>query len=132
MQGGSHAICPQMPDKDATGGMHRKRKIALFCTVVSSGPLVIVRMPEHHVRWSTVRREIHAMMRREHGIRAKDIHAVEALAGDVDGDTDGGETAEICRRAFAGDRMTLAAFDLQAWDDGAGGFRRAREAIRDA
>lgn len=106
-----------------------KRRTALYCTVISTGQLAIVRMPEHFVTWATIRREIHASVRRKHGILAKDVHDIECLAGAVDGDTDGGHGMRLCERGFSGDQTTLKGFALHAWDNEAATFKLVRQAI---
>jgi hypothetical protein len=103
-----------------------RRRTSLYCLVVSTGPLVIVRMPEGFVAWRTVRPAVNEMMRREHGVLAKNIHSIEGLAGDPEGDGDHGESLDVAGRAFAGDLMTMRRFHLHAWDDATGTFVNIR------
>lgn len=105
-----------------------RRRVALYCTVISTGPLVVVRMPEKFVPWTTIRKEIMASIRRTHGIRAKGVHAIEALAGEIGGDRDGGKAREAYDRAFNGDATVLQAFALHAWRDDLAGFEMIRKA----
>ena len=108
----------------------KTRRTALFCNVLSPGPLVMVKMPEAFVAWSVIRREIHASLRREHGVLAKDVHAIEAFAGIIDGDTDGGQGLQLCNRAFAGHADALHAFALHAWDSDTSTFTLFRPAAQ--
>jgi hypothetical protein len=98
--------------------------------VISEGDLVIVRMPDKFVPWATIRREMNASIRREHGILAKSVHTVEGLAGDPDGDDDGGKMKELCDKAFGGDRTIVKAFALHAWNDAKAMFELARPATK--
>lgn len=109
-------------------GSPTKRRVSLYCTVISQGPLLIVRMPEGFVRWDVIRTAINAMMRRDYGVLAKNIHLIEGFAGGAydDPDTDGGQALDLCTRAFGGDIMTLPRFELQAWDDASRTFELVR------
>jgi hypothetical protein len=94
----------------------KKRKIALYCMIICN-ELIIAKMPEEFVPWSQVRKELNAILKLEWGILAKDIHAVEALAGTVnDSDGDGGEALEKCEKAFSGDNTHYRRFSLISWD----------------
>lgn len=104
-----------------------KRRHSLYCTVISAGPLVILRMPSEAVRWRELLPAINAVMR-GHDTKAKDIHAVEGLA-----DPDTPETVDaiaLLEAAFAGDPERFAAFNLHKWDDESRQFTLARAAQR--
>ena len=88
----------------------------------------MVRMPEAHVRWTEIRRELHRVMRAKHGILGRQIHSVEGFAGSPDGDTDEGDGLALCTRAFDGDVRTLKRFTLYAWDEASRSFQFARAA----
>lgn len=105
----------------------RKRTHSLYCLVVSAGPFVIVRMPEHCVRWPKLRKEIHAMMRSEHGVKAKDVLMVEGLAGDPYDEADTKEDIGLFERAFAGDPDALKKLNLHAWNEDMQSFDRIRK-----
>jgi len=106
----------------------RRRKWSLYCVVVSAGPLVLLRMPEHATRWTTVRKALNAMMRNEHAVPAKDIFDVEGLAGSPEADLAAREDLGVFERAFAGDPTALAKFSLHAWNADTESFDMIRAA----
>lgn len=106
------------------------RRASLYCTVISEGDLVIVRMPKEFVTWTMIRKELHASIRREHGTLAKNVHGIEHLANDPEEDGDDGRTLELCAKAFAGDTNTLKDFALHAWNDSKACFELARRATK--
>lgn len=95
-----------------------KRRHALYLLVVNTGPLVILQAPAEFLRWDTHRAAILRMMRREHGVKAKDVHAVEGLAGSPDGPgaDDDREALGKLKDTFSGIRHGFAAFHLYTWD----------------
>lgn len=112
--------------------MGRKRSHCLYCVVISRGPLVMVRMPEEHTAWRPMVIAIHEFMRDDLDIKAKDISAIEGMAGYPDPDSPEEDHAflEKCGIAFEGSDMHIPAFMLYAWDEAAGGFRLKRKAAK--
>lgn len=106
----------------------RRRKWSLYCLVISAGPLVLLRMPEHATRWTIVSKAINAMMRNEHGVLAKDIFDVEGLAGSPEPDVAAQEDLGVFERAFSGDPTALAKFSLHAWNTDEESFDMVRAA----
>lgn len=103
------------------------RRVALYCTIISSGTPAIVRMPEEGVRWSEIRREIHRALKRESGVLARQIAAIEGFAGSPDGDTDP-DGMILAGKAFSG-CPTLTRLDLYAWDRRKRSFELVRRAL---
>lgn len=105
-----------------------------YCTVISHGPLVIVRMPDEYMRWTVVRKAVFDFMRESYGVKAQDIVAIEGLAGmrppkfrsksDAEMWTmwnrkyleDDKITLPKIEKAFAGDTTLFSAFNLWAWN----------------
>lgn len=70
-------------------------------------------MPEEFVPWSQIRKELNAILRHEWGVLAKDIHAVEALAGTVnDSDGDGVRLLKNAKRPLVEIAIITANFHL--------------------
>lgn len=91
----------------------KKPNVALYCNVISS-ELVIVRMPDKHVLWTDIRREIHAFMKRDLDVRAKDITSIDALTGNQD---DPNDDREAFDKVFSGSINGFKSFYLYAWND---------------
>lgn len=102
------------------------RRVPLYCTVISSGTPAIVRMPEEGVRWSEIRREIHGALKKESGILARQIVAIEGFAGSPDGDPEP-DSMILAEKAFSGS-PTLTRLDLYAWEQGTRSFGLVRRA----
>jgi len=71
-----------------------------YLHVLSSGPLIIVRLPEVEPRWRDILKSCTGLMR-EHGLRQKDVSAIES----VDAGSTEAEAADFRRRmeaAFSG------------------------------
>lgn len=106
-----------------------KRRVPLYCVLISSGPLVMVKMPDTFVRWDIIRREIHASIKREHDIKAKDVVTIEGMAGMPEGVNTYEEGFERFERAFNGDVECYPKFNLHAWNDEEQTFKLFRSAI---
>lgn len=106
----------------------RRRKWSLYCVVVSAGPLVLLRMPEHATKWTIVRKAVNTMIRSEHAVLAKDIFDLEGLAGSPEPDVPAQEDLGVFERAFSGDPTALAKFSLHAWNADAESFDMVRAA----
>lgn len=108
-------------------------------TVISHGPLMIVRVPlispktsrgkwKHIAKWTEIRSAVGAIMR-DHGVRLKDISAIENYSHPDDWDPNDlwlrpnmrEEAIRVRNRiaqAFAGDEMILPSFSLYDWIGG--------------
>lgn len=107
-----------------------KRRVSRFLHVIIGGPFVIVQVPEHHVRWTTLRGAILRAMKRDLGLPAARVSAIEGLAGHPDPTpADQVDEARLLPRlelAFAGDPEPFAAFHLYAYDAAADGCTLVR------
>ncbi|UTU08765.1 hypothetical protein CcrJ4_gp505 [Caulobacter phage J4] len=77
---------------------------------------MILQAPADFLRWDIHRAAILRMMRRDHGVKAKDVHAIEGLAGSPYGADDDREALGKLKETFAGLRHGFAAFHLYTWD----------------
>lgn len=96
-----------------------------YMTVLSPGPLVIVRVPLPMPRWREILRESTTLMR-SHGLRQKDISAFDGMVpiDPADREQKDRDLIERIDAAYAGDVDKFPRFWLYDWQDGA--FRLAR------
>ncbi len=106
-----------------------KRRHSLYLNPITSGPLIIMRAPDEFVRWVDLRRAILTALRQDFGLRARDVHAIEGLAGYAyqPDDADSVRFAARVDRGLAGDPEPVAGFHLYAWE--AGAFQRKRAGV---
>lgn len=79
-----------------------------YLNVISTGPLIILRLPEPEPSWRQVLKAF-APVKREHKLRWKDVFALEQPHADVGDRLD---------RAFDGEVDCLRPFRLYDWRDG--------------
>lgn len=110
----------------------KPRKHALYLNVVSHGPLVIAKMPDEFIRWAEVRQRIFDFMKRDLGVKVKDILSLEGVAGlpEREAHNDDPEFVTKCEKAFGGSSDYLKAFTLYAWDDATRTFKLARASTK--
>lgn len=96
----------------------RRRKYPLFCTVISQGPLVIVRLPEEPQPWRILIRELARALKRDHGVLGREIHTLEGLAGMPPGEDLHEEPGTLARleSAYSGNPEPFARFKFYGWD----------------
>lgn len=96
-----------------------KRTIPLYCTVINSGALALVRFPSHHVKWRILVRELVRTMKEVQGTRHRDIVTIEGLADDCDANGTEEERKFLKRleEAFAGNPEILGKFNLYGWNE---------------
>jgi len=93
-----------------------------YMTVISPGPLMIVRVPWPRPLWRHTMRAMTAVMR-DHGMRQKDLHQLDGMVPEDPLDRDDKDHAFAARldAAFDGTGATvlLPKFWLYDWRDGA-------------
>jgi hypothetical protein len=96
-------------------------------TVISPGPLMIVRVPWPMPRWRSILQATTAVMR-AYGLRQKDISALDGMVPADPADRDAKDWDLVARvdAAYEGARDKVAGFWLYDWRDGA--FQLARPA----
>jgi hypothetical protein len=101
-----------------------------YLLVVAPGPLMILRVPWPMPRWRSVLRATTAVMR-AHGLRQKDVHALDGLMGPPD-ERDEEDRAYATRidAAYDGATGTVPKFLLYDWHGDA--FKLARAATEAA
>lgn len=109
----------------------KQRRHALYLLAVTSGPLVIVRAPDHFMAGRALVHAIWRALKRDHGLRKADFSSLEGLAGNPDPSpadrADDALDIPKLEAAFAGDPERFRAFDLYAWAAEAGEFQRVRK-----
>lgn len=103
-----------------------RRRHALALSVITPGPLVILLAPDRFIRWSEHRAAILRAMREAFALPAREVLAIEGLAGSPDEPSDGAGFLDRCREAAAGAVEVLPRFHLFAWDEAAQAYRLAR------
>jgi hypothetical protein len=99
-----------------------------YMTVISSGPLVIARVPLPMPRWRDILRASTTLMR-AHGLRQKDISAFDGMVPIDPANRDQKDQDLIARvdAAYAGDVDKFPRFWLYDWQ--AGAFQLARPPV---
>lgn len=91
-----------------------------YMTVVSPGPLIIIRVPLPMPRWRVLMRAATVLMR-AHGLRQKDISAFDGMVpiDPADRGTEDWDLAARIDAAYEGAKDKLPRFWLYDWRDGA-------------
>ena len=101
-----------------------------YMTVISSGPLIIVRVPWPMPRWRSIMRAMTAVMQ-SHGLRQKDISELDGVVASLDQDQTDADRAFRARleAAYAGAADKVPGFLLYDWSGFKGGhFKLVRAA----
>ncbi len=99
-----------------------------YMTVISPGPLMIVRVALPMPRWREILRGATTLMR-SHGLRQKDISAFDGMVPQDPADREAKDLDLVARldAAYAGDRDKFPRFWLYEWSGFKGGhFRLVR------
>jgi hypothetical protein len=100
-------------------------------SVISPGPLMIVRVPWPMPRWRTIMQAMTGVMR-SHRLRQKDIHALDGMAAvdPVDRNDHDRELIARLEEAYNGSADRFPRFWLYQWSGFKGGsFRLARPPV---
>ena len=92
-----------------------------YLNVISTGPLMILRLPEPEPPWRQVLKAFGAV-KREHKLRWKDVFGLERMRPGMD---------DLLARSFAGVAECLPAFRLYDWQGGRFVLVRAARTERD-
>lgn len=104
-----------------------RRRHALLLNAITAGPLTLFLAPDRFIPWRDHRRAILAALRDTCATPARDVHAIEGLAGSpYEADDADADAVRLLARAREAAADFLPSFHIFTWNETAGAYRLTR------